>query len=125
MTYPMHHRTEAQPGGVCYVYGWKGRGGDVEISAGVETDFQTLIAGHFEEFILEHYWGYNQLPGGRTNEYQVEHPPWRAAVAVDVRVSPEIVQDYPDVFTPHLEVPAHSAFVAEGSRVSVFLPRAF
>jgi uncharacterized protein YqjF (DUF2071 family) len=72
-----------------------------------------------ESFITEHYWGYVRQPTGSTLEYQVEHPQWKVWRASE----PEFVCDvgalYGKEFVPYLSVPPSSAFLVEGSTVTV------
>jgi uncharacterized protein YqjF (DUF2071 family) len=75
-------------------------------------------ADSFEAFITEHYWGYTRQRDGSTVEYQVEHPRWGVAPAIDVVVDADLKALYGDAIASMLVKPAF-AFLADGSAVSV------
>lgn len=72
------------------------------------------------EFITEHYWGYSRQPDGSTMEYKVEHPPWRVREAIDTELHGDIAGLYGPMFQDVLSGKPHSAFLAEGSKVTVY-----
>jgi hypothetical protein len=73
-----------------------------------------------EEYITEHYWGYVRQRNGSTMEYQVEHPRWRLWPAVDATFSCDVEALYGKTFAPFLTAAPASAFLAEGSEVTVY-----
>lgn len=79
--------------------------------------------GSQEEFITEHYWGYTAQPDGGCLEYRVEHPKWRLWKLAEVVVNCEAEQIYGAHFQVPLRSKPASAFLAEGSGVSVFRGR--
>ena len=81
-----------------------------------------LTPGSLEEFIAEHYWGYCAQRDGGTIEYRVEHPPWRVWRAREARLSPGAEAFYPPEFSATLSRPPDTAFLAEGSAVTVHRP---
>jgi uncharacterized protein YqjF (DUF2071 family) len=76
--------------------------------------------GSIEEFITEHYWGYARQRDGGTVEYQVEHPRWRVWAAQSSAFECDIEGLYGGGFVDVLQKPPASAFLAEGSAVTVF-----
>jgi uncharacterized protein YqjF (DUF2071 family) len=76
--------------------------------------------GSEEEFITEHYWGYSRLRGGGTVEYRVEHPRWRVWQAESARLECDATDLYGPQFAPALAGSPSSAFLADGSPVTVF-----
>ena len=76
--------------------------------------------GSQEEFIAEHYWGYTAQRDGGTKEYHVEHPAWRVWSATDAEFHADIAPLYGDAFVEGLSAQPNSAFVAEGSPVTVY-----
>lgn len=70
-------------------------------------------------FITEHYWGYTRRSAMRTDEYQVRHPAWRARAVNDVHVDLDVATVYGSALADILPTIPHSAFLAEGSPVSV------
>jgi len=74
-----------------------------------------------EGFLAEHYWGYTRQRDGGTVEYRVEHPRWMIWRAEDVRVNADLERLYGRAFASLMTNPA-SAFIAEGSQVTVSRP---
>jgi uncharacterized protein len=70
-------------------------------------------------FITEHYWGYTVQQDGGSKEYRVEHPPWRVWDTEEAHFDCDVKAVYGEGFAECLEVPARSAFLAEGSVVTV------
>jgi uncharacterized protein YqjF (DUF2071 family) len=71
------------------------------------------------EFIAEHYWGYSRRRGGGAIEYQVEHEPWRVWTAHGSHFECDVAALYGRQFAPFLQKQPTSAFVADGSAVTV------
>jgi hypothetical protein len=74
----------------------------------------------FEEFIVEHYWGYTHTRSGGTNEYRVAHIPWRIASAANVTWHCDIAANYSGPLAEFLATPPTSAIIAEGSPIQLF-----
>jgi uncharacterized protein len=72
-----------------------------------------------ESFITEHYWGYVRQRNGTTLEYQVEHPRWRVWRASEAEFECDVAALYGAEFVPYLCGKPGSAFLAEGSAVTV------
>jgi uncharacterized protein YqjF (DUF2071 family) len=72
-----------------------------------------------EAFITEHYWGYARQRDGGTVEYQVEHPRWPVLRATRATLDCDVASFYGPEFTSFLCGPPSSAFIAEGSAVTV------
>ena len=70
-------------------------------------------------FIAEHYWGYTRRGRTRTEEYAVEHPPWRVWPAAEAALDVDVGAVYGERFVRPLSGPPSSAFIAEGSDVLV------
>jgi uncharacterized protein len=75
-----------------------------------------------EEFIFEHYWGYNQLNKNTTIEYGVEHERWQVYPVKDFTLNCNIEALYGKVFVPFLTKNPHSVYLAKGSSVIVRKP---
>jgi hypothetical protein len=101
-------------------YGWGHIGRRLSLSASIGGPPAHPPQRSVEQFITEHYWGYNGRPGGRTLEYRVDHPAWRVWQARSVALDGDVTTLYGPVFGPVLAKPPTSAFVVEGSDVSVF-----
>jgi uncharacterized protein YqjF (DUF2071 family) len=112
---PMRHRLTP---GSCE-YGWHFGGRWNEMRAEFTGEPAPLGEGSAEEFIFEHYWGYTRLRDGSTAEYQVEHPRWRAWTVQNARLDCEAASLYGQDFASALAVKPVSAFLADGSPISV------
>jgi hypothetical protein len=77
-----------------------------------------------EAFITEHYWGYTRQADGGTVEYQVEHPRWRVWRATSASLECDAASLYGPAFADTLSAPPDTAFLAEGSAVTVRRGRA-
>ena len=73
-------------------------------------------------FITEHYWGYTRQRDGGTVEYEVRHPPWRVWAGGQPQLRAEVATLYGPDFERPLRAAPRSAFVAEGSPVTVWRP---
>lgn len=102
-------------------YSWEYK--DIWHSLSVETtgDSYSLKAGSEEEFIAEHYWGYTKHSDGTSTEYKVEHPPWRVWAVKSSSFDCNITSLYGQEFNDFLTLKPSSAFLAEGSEVTVYM----
>jgi uncharacterized protein len=80
-----------------------------------------LKPGSEEEFIAEHYWGYTRHSDASTTEYKVEHPPWKVWSVKESTFDCDIAGLYGSEFNEFLKVKPSSAFLAEGSNVTVYM----
>ncbi len=117
---PMRHRVSQSADATVAKYGWRHERRWHTLSVAADGGEPAgVAAGSEEEFITEHYWGYNRQRDGGTMEYQVEHPRWRVWKARDYRLDCDVARLYGERFVPFLIKPASSAFLVEGSPVSV------
>jgi hypothetical protein len=79
---------------------------------------QSIPAGSHAEFITEHYWGYTSLRSG-CGEYQVEHPRWKIWNATGFELNADVATLYGEQFVEPLTQSSRSAFIAEGSPVTI------
>ena len=120
-----HYLAPRAPKDPLYVsYSWAPRlGGWGHITiATTEAIPQPVVPGSAEEFITEHYWGYTRQRDGGTVEYRVEHPSWRVWQSEKATVTGDVEELYGHDFAKTLGRPPDSAFLAEGSVVSVYRP---
>lgn len=100
-------------------YAWCTNGAWHRIAASNLGPATPLAPASHEEFIAEHYWGYARRSPNQTVEYRVEHAAWRVRAAGAAAFEGSIAALYPREFG-FLETRApDSAFVADGSTVSV------
>ena len=117
---PMSHRIESRADGqLAAEYRW-GRGADA-CSMQVETEPESFLPpdGSEIQFIAEHYWGYAAQKGGGCIEYEVQHPPWRVRRATRASFSGDAARFYGAGVGQILSRQPYSAFLAEGSAVTV------
>ncbi len=121
---PMSHRIERANGApVSAEYSWKSTGGWNRMRAQVEGSPALPKPGSQEEFITEHYWGYAAQPNGGCVEYRVAHPQWRVWRSDDGGFEGNVEEIYGPAFAEELGKKPASAFLAEGSPVSVYRGR--
>jgi hypothetical protein len=87
----------------------------------VETDGPSYLpsSGSLSEFITEHYWGYAAQKDGGCLEYEVKHPQWRVRNALSSSFTGDAARAYGPKFAALLQRSPDSAFLAEGSQVTV------
>lgn len=122
---PMRHQVPSgasestdQPSAI--EYGWDFKGQWHNLRAEVSGEPAPVAPGSLEEFITEHYWGYAAQRDGGCVEYQVEHPRWRVWPAHSAAFEGNVAALYGEAFVSALSGAPASAFVAEGSAVTVF-----
>ena len=93
------------------------------MSLTVRGDAVLPEVGSEEQFITEHYWGYAAQRDGGCIEYQVAHPSWRVWSSQDARFEGDIKELYGKDLAAVLEKKPISAFLAEGSEVTVYQGR--
>ena len=120
---PMRHRDTIGSAGGEVEYCWNTKGRWNHLRAVVGGEPSPLVPGSHEQFIAEHYWGYTEQRDGGTVEYQVRHPSWRIWPIEEFDLACDVRSLYGDRFAAALSAEPVSAFVAEGSDVSVSMPR--
>lgn len=118
---PMRHSITGDPtrGGMYVTYGWRFRGRWNGIGAVVSGSPREAAPGSEEEFITEHYWGYSSRRGGGATEYRVDHPRWRVWPLLRPVLDCDVAALYGSRFAEPLAGEPSSAFLADGSEVSV------
>jgi len=113
---PMSHRVEARK----VEYTWKL--GSQRCRMQIETDGEIFVPreGSLSQFITEHYWGYTTQKGGGSLEYEVQHPPWQVWNAKQASFHGNAAGLYGTDIAQILKREPDSAFLAEGSPVTVF-----
>jgi uncharacterized protein len=123
-TAKMFHTIDKSHDVLSVQYNWKKKNqswNSIEIQAG--KTLKDIAPGSEEEFIFEHYFGYNQLNANTTIEYAVEHPRWQVYPVTDFLLKCDIKNLYGEPFVPFIEgVKPRSVFLAKGSDVIVRKP---
>lgn len=99
---------------------WRVNGQWCRLAAQTRRNLSLPGARSLEEFITEHYWGYSARLDGRSLEYRVSHPQWQVASADVATFDGDVRHFYGDALAAVLQRIPESAFVAEGSPVTVF-----
>ena len=115
---PMKHEIEHVDANLSVEYSWGlGRKWDsLKMTASGEP--QNIPAGSHAEFITEHYWGYTSLKSG-CSEYRVEHPRWKIWDAKSFDFTGDVAALYGEQFVETLSQPPRSAFIADGSPITI------
>ena len=120
---PMRHAIDMENGqlrnGGAVEYSWRYQGEWNSLRATVVGAPQPLTQASEEEFITEHYWGYTAQPNGECKEYHVDHPRWNVWQVRDASLRCSVASLYGAKFVGPLGVSPASAFVAQGSMVTV------
>lgn len=123
-TAKMFHSIKEEKNQLLVNYHWKKRNQQwnfITVEAG--TDLQEIEPGSEAEFILEHYYGYNQLNKDTTIEYAVEHPRWQVYPVTSYLLQADIAKLYGKTFVQFIDgVEPRSVFLARGSAVIVRKP---
>lgn len=126
MAMPMRHAlTEVDDQHTRFTYEWKYKGEWSQLAGTVNNARKVIEPGSAEEFIFEHYWGYNKLSANTTIEYQVEHTSWQTGEVTDVAFNAPISQLYGKEFEYWLSQQPQSAFFADGSDIAVRMGNRF
>ncbi len=89
-----------------------------------DTVLQDIAPDSAEEFIFEHYYGYNALNSKTAIEYSLEHPRWQVYPVKDYKLNCDVKKLYGADFVPFIEnVQPVSVFLAKGSDVKVKMPK--
>jgi uncharacterized protein YqjF (DUF2071 family) len=120
---PMRHQIAGSPdGGVSAEYGWRTARGWHVLAADATGPAAPIEMGSKAEFITEHYWGYTAQRGGGTVEYRVTHPRWNVWDATTRLTGPRLDILYGPALGDVLASEPDSAFLADGSAVSIEMP---
>lgn len=119
---PMSHsiRRGDEQDSVGVDYSWGSGAGRCSLKG--ETEEAALIPpdGSLGQFITEHYWGYAAQKDGGSIEYEVQHPQWPVREVKIAEFAGDATQYYPAELARAVMRPPDSAFVADGSAVTVF-----
>jgi len=116
---PMRHSILEAGDHTRFLYEWKFKGKWNKLGATAGNQLLDITPGSGEEFIFEHYWGYNKLSATSTMEYQVEHISWQTGKVKDYVFYADVAGLYGEAFKPYLEKEPVSAFFAVGSDIKV------
>ena len=104
-------------------YQWKNMGKWNSINVEAEASLNDIEKDSAEEFIFEHYWGYNRYSNTKTVEYGVEHIIWQTHKIKKWSLDCDVEKVYGANFLPFLSKEPNSVFIAKGSPVIIRKPR--
>ena len=119
---PMQHQIELQPDGApaSVEFCWEQGESSFALRAKAANPARLPAPGSLEEFLTEHYWGYVRQRDGGSVEYQVEHARWHVWPAKEPVFEGDATSLYGAEFATALRAAPASAFIADGSAVTVF-----
>jgi hypothetical protein len=122
---PMAHEIRAANTCDLQVVAYRWRSGKLWNEIHIETKGNSGLPreNSVEQFITEHYWGYAAQPGGGCVEYRVTHPAWRVWQVQRSEFRGDAEGLYGGGIAAGLRSTPHSAFLAEGSSVTVMRGR--
>lgn len=121
--YPMKHALEEDMETLSVSYSFKVKGHWNSLSAKAENRKRKITKGSLEDFIAEHYYGYNKWYGNRTLELQLKRPAWEYQKLLSFSAECRFKDFYPPKFLPFLSQEPHSAQFISGSKVDMMLSR--
>jgi uncharacterized protein YqjF (DUF2071 family) len=122
-TVPMAHTivdTDHELQSVEYLFG--GARDRCRITLHVDGRSRPIADGSDEEFLSDRAWGYTRQRNGGTVEYRVEHERWNVWPATRGELVGPVGEFYDEPFAGIISAAPASAFVADGSAVSVYTP---
>ncbi len=119
---PMKHKIIVKGSEILIDYRWKHRNDWNSINVTAEASLKAIIPGSEEEFIFEHYWGYNKYNENTTIEYGVEHDMWQVQKVKEWSLNCDVASLYGKEFVPYLSAEPRSVFLAKGSEVVIRKP---
>ncbi len=100
-------------------YGWKYLSEWNTMQVTAENITAPIAMGSLEEFITEHYWGYNKMTASLTTEYRVEHPRWHVHHVKEYFLKCDFERLYGKDFAFLINKQPDSVLLAAGSEVKV------
>jgi uncharacterized protein YqjF (DUF2071 family) len=121
---PMRHQVQQNgESGLSVEYEWQSRTGWNRMSMAAVGNPALPEEGSEEQFITEHYWGYAAQSDGGCMEYRVAHPSWKVWKGRDAMFEGDLAELYGQDLAAALAGTPTSAFLAEGSEVTVYRGR--
>jgi uncharacterized protein len=118
---PMRSAAPAPPGRL--VYEWRAGGRWQHVAATAVGEGRPASPGSEAAFVTERAWGYTTQRDGGTIEYAVTHPSWHVWNADAPSLDADVRELYGAAFVDALTQAPVSAYVADGSEVTVSRPR--
>lgn len=120
---PMRHNFLIKDDCIEVNYQWKNKGRWNSMNVEAEASLNEIERDSGEEFIFEHYWGYNKYNNSKTIEYGVEHVVWQTHKVKRWSLDCDTKMLYGTNFFPFLNKEPDSVFIAKGSPVIIRKPK--
>ncbi len=120
---PMRHNLSISNDTINVSYQWKNKNKWNSMDVAAEASMNEIKKDSAEEFILEHYWGYNKYDATTTIEYGVEHVTWQTHEIQKWNLECDVASLYGPSFVSFLSREPHSVFLAKGSDVIIRKPK--
>ena len=120
---PMSHQIKTRESSLSVEYGWKSGVDWNRLRLHAEGNPELPKQDSEEQFITEHYWGYSNQRDGGTLEYRVAHSCWRVWKGCAAKFDGDATELYGQELGSALSGVPSSAFLVEGSAVTVFRGR--
>ena len=119
---PMSHAINVNEDIIRATYNWKHKSKWNSIAVTAEVWLNNIEPESEEQFIFEHYWGYNKYDDKTTIEYGVEHEMWQVHKVKSWKLDCDIAALYGSAFAPTFSKLPSSVFLAKGSDVFIRKP---
>jgi uncharacterized protein YqjF (DUF2071 family) len=122
---PMRHHISGADSRRAVAYEWQTKNAHsgnrwCRIDAQATSAPQLPQEGSLEQYITEHYWGYSIQRNGSSVEYHVSHVPWKVSSSTAPGFEGDATELYGSDLARIIQRPPDSAFIADGSQVTVF-----
>lgn len=114
----MDHEIKEDINDVFVGYQWKNKGERQSFNVSAKNTLMKCKKGSLEEFITEHYWGYNQK-NNSTLAYEVKHEKWDIYPIKSAKVKVDYGATYGSQYNFLSHQKPTSVILAEGSEISV------
>lgn len=119
VTYPIRYTCEMD-NNLTAGYYWKKDHKWNKLEVVANSNFYQFKPGSKEEFIIERHWGYSSIDMNKTEEYQVDHPPWNVYPIEHYNIDCNFKPLYGNDFESLNHARPASVFLAEGSPAIIF-----
>jgi len=117
---PMKHHICAEGSKKSAKYQWQVKNQWCQLTAQAIGAPELPREASLEQFITEHYWGYSTQRSGASVEYHVSHVPWQVWASTTAGFEGDASWLYGVELSHVLQGHPSSAFIADGSPVTVF-----
>ena len=118
-TRKMNHIWEENNGELRTAYRWKNKQQWFSFEIISEKGARPITQNSQDEFITEHYWGYNKTSKNKTTEYEVTHPKWDVYDVKNYTIETDFAKEYGEEFRFLNAATPASVMLAEGSPITI------